>query len=120
MVVTSTVLAGLVLIGAGVYQWTPLKQACLHRCRSPLEFVMTEWREGTRGALTMGMRHGAFCVGCCWMLMLLLFVGGVMNMGWIAGIALFVLIEQLAPPGPWVGRTAGIALVLGGAATIIG
>ena len=75
MVMTSRVLAGLILIGAGVYQWTSLKQACLRRCRSPLEFIMTEWREGARGALIMGMRHGTFCLGCCWMLMLLLFVG---------------------------------------------
>jgi predicted metal-binding membrane protein len=119
MLVTSRVLAGLVLVGAGVYQWTPLKQACLRRCRSPLEFIMTEWREGTRGALMMGMRHGAFCVGCCWMLMLLLFIGGVMNLAWIAGIALFVLVEKLAPAGHWIGRAAGVALVIWGAATII-
>jgi predicted metal-binding membrane protein len=119
MVMTSRVLAALVVIGVGLYQWTPLKQACLRRCRSPLEFIMTEWREGTRGALTMGMRHGAFCVGCCWMLMLLLFVGGVMNMAWIAGIALFVLVEKLAPAGHWIGRVAGVALIVWGAATAL-
>ena len=119
MVMTSRVLAGLVMIGAGVYQWTPLKQACLRRCRSPLEFFLTEWREGTRGALTMGMRHGAFCLGCCWMLMLLLFVGGVMNLAWIAGIALFVVVEKLAPAGHWIGRVAGVALIVWGGSTAI-
>jgi len=119
MVMTSRVLAGLVMIGAGVYQWTPLKQACLRRCRSPLEFILTEWREGTRGALTMGMRHGAFCLGCCWMLMLLLFVGGVMNIAWIAGIALFVVVEKLAPAGHWIGRAAGVALIVWGGSTAI-
>lgn len=119
MVMTSRVLAGLVMIGAGVYQWTPLKQACLRRCRSPLEFILTEWREGTRGALTIGMRHGAFCIGCCWMLMLLLFVGGVMNLAWIAGIALFVLIEKATPAGHWIGRAAGVGLIVWGAATAV-
>lgn len=116
---TSTVLAGSVLIGAGVYQWTPLKQACLRRCRSPLDFLMTEWREGRRGAFVMGLRHGAYCLGCCWVLMLLLFVGGIMNIAWIAGIALFVLVEKLAPAGHWIGRAAGVALVLWGIATLV-
>lgn len=108
---TSTVLAGIILIAAGLYQWTPLKQACLRRCRSPLDFVMTAWRSGSRGALSMGLRHGVFCLGCCWMLMLLLFVGGVMNFAWIAGIALFVLVEKLVPAGHWVGKAAGLILI---------
>lgn len=116
---TSQVLAGVVLIGAGVYQWTPLKQACLRRCRSPLDFLVTEWREGRQGAFVMGLRHGGYCLGCCWVLMLLLFVGGIMNMAWIAGIALFVLVEKLAPAGHWIGRAAGIVLVLWGAATLV-
>jgi predicted metal-binding membrane protein len=115
---TSRALAGAVLIGAGVYQWTPLKQACLRRCRSPLEFLMTEWREGRMGAFIMGLRHGAFCLGCCWVLMLLLFVGGIMNVGWIAGLALFVLIEKLAPAGHWIGRGAGVVLALWGVAIL--
>lgn len=116
---TSKALAGAVLIGAGVYQWTPLKQACLRRCRSPLDFLMTEWREGQRGAFVMGLRHGAYCVGCCWVLMLLLFVGGIMNLAWIAGIALFVLVEKLAPAGHWVSRGAGVALIVWGSATLV-
>ena len=84
METTSIALAGLLLVLAGLYQWTPLKQTCLRRCRSPLEFITTEWRGGRRGAFAMGLRHGAFCLGCCWALMLLLFVGGLMNFVWIA------------------------------------
>lgn len=116
---TSTVLAGLVLVAAGVYQFTPAKRACLRHCRSPLEFVMLHWQPGARGAFAMGVRHGAYCVGCCWLLMLLLFVGGVMNVAWIAGIALYVLVEKTVPAGHWVSRAAGVVLVLAGAATLL-
>jgi predicted metal-binding membrane protein len=119
MAVTNRLVAGGVLIAAGLYQWTPLKQACLRRCRSPLEFLTTEWREGPRGVFVMGLRHGAYCLGCCWMLMLLLFVGGIMNMAWIAGIALFVLVEKLAPAGHWIGKAAGGLLVLWAFATLV-
>lgn len=119
METSSMVLAAAMLIAAGVYQWTPLKQACLRRCRSPLEFVMTQWREGRRGAFVMGTRHGAYCVGCCWLLMLLLFVGGVMNLVWIAGLALYVLVEKLAPAGHWVGRLSGLLLIGWGIAILI-
>jgi predicted metal-binding membrane protein len=119
MSMTSKSVAGAVLIVAGVYQWTPLKQACLRRCRSPLEFLMTERREGHGGAFIMGLRHGAYCLGCCWMLMLLLFVGGIMNTAWIAGIAAFVLIEKIAPAGQWIGRAAGVVLVVWGAASLV-
>jgi predicted metal-binding membrane protein len=119
MAVTSRSLAGGVLIAAGVYQWTPLKQACLRRCRSPLEFLMTQWREGRVGALNMGLRHKAYCLGCCWMLMLLLFVGGTMNIAWIAAIAAFVLIEKVSPAGHWIGRTTGVLLVVWGAAILV-
>jgi predicted metal-binding membrane protein len=110
METTSVAFAGTVLIAAGVYQWLPVKQACLRRCRSPLDFVMLHWREGTGGAFAMGLRHGGYCVGCCWALMLLLFVGGVMNLAWIAGLALFVLVEKLAPAGHWIARVAGALL----------
>jgi predicted metal-binding membrane protein len=119
MATTSIALAGAVLIAAGLYQWTRLKQTCLRYCRSPLEFIMTQWRPGVRGAFVMGLRHGAVCVGCCWLLMLLLFVGGVMNFAWIAGIALFVLIEKLLPAGHWVSRGVGVLLVVWGAATLL-
>ena len=118
MEMTSIVLAGTVLIAAGIYQWTPLKQACLRQCRSPIEFLMTEWRKGVRGGFIMGLRHGSYCLGCCWMLMLLLFVGGVMNLAWIAALALYVAIEKVAPAGHWIGRVAGVGLVIWGAATL--
>lgn len=118
MQMTSVSLAALVLIAAGLYQWTPLKQSCLRRCRSPLDFIMTEWRDGNAGAFVMGLRHGVFCLGCCWLLMLLLFVGGVMNLVWIAGLAAFVLIEKLAPAGHWIGQVAGVALIVWGGAIL--
>ena len=119
MQTTSIALAGTVLIVAGLYQWTPLKQACLRHCRSPLEFITAYWRPGARGAFVMGLRHGAYCLGCCWMLMLLLFVGGVMNFAWIAGLALFVLVEKLVPAGHWIGRAAGVLLVAWGTVTLL-
>ena len=119
MMTTSVATAGIVLVAAGVYQWTPLKQACLRQCRSPLDFVLGYWREGSRGAVVMGLRHGLFCVGCCWMVMLLLFVGGVMNLLWIAGIALFILVEKTAPGGRWLGRVAGAALIAWGGLTLL-
>lgn len=119
METTSMALAGAVLIAAGIYQWLPLKQACLRRCRSPLDFMVLHWREGARGAFRMGAAHGAYCVGCCWMLMLLLFVGGIMNLAWIAGLALFVLVEKLVPAGNWIGRIAGGVLVAWGIAVLL-
>jgi predicted metal-binding membrane protein len=111
MQASSKTLAAGLLIAAGLYQWTPLKQSCLTKCRSPLDFVMTHWRNGRWGSFAMGAHHGAYCVGCCWLLMLLLFVGGVMNLAWIAALAAFVLVEKLAPGGRWAGRVAGLALV---------
>jgi predicted metal-binding membrane protein len=119
METTSRALAGAVLTVTGLYQWLPLKQACLRHCRSPLDFIVTHWRPGAGGAFRMGLGHGAICVGCCWLLMLLLFVGGVMNLAWIAGIALFVLIEKLSPAGHWMGRGAGALLVAWGVATLL-
>jgi predicted metal-binding membrane protein len=120
METTSIGFAGTVLLAAGVYQWTPLKQACLRQCRSPLEFVMTQWREGKWGAFAMGLQHGSYCLGCCWVLMMLLFVGGVMNLTWITGLAVFVLVEKLAPAGHWIGRVAGAGLIAWGIATLGG
>lgn len=114
MVSKSPLLGGALLIVAGVFQWTPLKNACLTHCRSPLGFLMTDWREGRLGALLMGLKHGAYCTGCCWFLMALLFVAGVMNIWWIAIIAVFVLAEKIAPRGLWLGRIAGGALVVWG------
>jgi predicted metal-binding membrane protein len=117
MQATNLLLAGAILVAAGVYQWTPLKRACLRQCQSPFAFVMAHWRDGTAGAFAMGARHGAACLGCCWPLMLLLFVGGVMNVAWIAGIAVFVAIEKLAPASAWVSHTAGALLFAWGIAT---
>lgn len=114
MAATSVYIAGAVMIGAGIYQWTTLKQTCLQHCRSPLEFVLSRWREGTRGAFFMGLQHGAYCLGCCWMLMLLLFVGGVMNLAWIAGLTLVVLVEKLAPYGHMSRRITGALLLAWG------
>jgi predicted metal-binding membrane protein len=110
----SPLLGGAILILAGLYQWLPLKGACLSHCRSPLGFFSTEWREGTLGALRMGFRHGSYCVGCCWALMALLFVAGVMNLVWVAVIAGFVLAEKVVPNGRLLGRIAGVALAGGG------
>jgi predicted metal-binding membrane protein len=119
MVSTSPYLGGGLLLAAGVFQWTPLKRACLRQCRSPLGFIMAEWREGRRGALVMGIRHGVYCVGCCWVLMALLFVAGVMNLVWVAAIATFVLVEKVVPAGERVGQVTGGILVLAGVALIL-
>lgn len=115
MVSTSLFFSACALIAAGIFQLTPLKQACLRHCRTPLEFIMTRWREGWWGAFGMGLQHGAFCTGCCWVLMLLLFVGGVMNMLWVAGLTIFVALEKMAPRGRWVSVVSGLLLSLWGA-----
>jgi predicted metal-binding membrane protein len=115
MVGTSPILGGALLLAAGVFQWTPLKNVCLTHCRSPLSFLLTDWREGKAGAFAMGVKHGAYCTGCCWFLMALLFVTGVMNMWWVAIIAVFVLLEKALPRGGWVGKAAGVLLIAWGA-----
>lgn len=112
--------AGLLLIAAGLFQWTPLKNTCLTRCRSPLGFLMTEWREGRRGALVVGIRHGVYCVLCCWALMSLLFVLGVMNLVWIAVLAAVALAEKVAPGGVWLSRALGVLLIAWGSWTVAG
>ena len=114
MKLVSAPVAGTVLIAAGVYQWMPWKHACLRRCRTPLGFLMTEWREGGWGPVVMGWRHGLFCIGCCWALMCLLFVAGVMNPIWIVGIALYVLVEKVMPHGEAITRLVGAGLVVWG------
>ena len=111
---TSTILGGLILLAAGIYQLTPIKQACLKHCRSPLQFVMSHWRKGRRGAFRMGVEHGAYCVGCCWFLMGLLFFGGVMNLYWIIGLAVFVFIEKTIPAGHWFSYCVGVVLIICG------
>ncbi len=109
---TVTAWLGAVLVAlAGVYQLTPLKNACLRRCRSPAEFLSSHWRRGNAGAFRMGIEHGLYCVGCCWLLMSLLFVVGVMHLVWVAVIAVFVLIEKLVPQGETTAKINGVALL---------
>ena len=111
MATTSTARGGIALISAGIYQWTPLKGACLQHCQSLLQFISQHWRPGTTGAFRMGWEHGLYCLGCCWILMCLLFVGGVMNLLWIAGLALFVLLEKVLA-SRWVPVAGGVILVI--------
>ena len=108
---TNAVFAGGLLLVAGIFQWTPWKRACLTRCRSPFLFIMTSWRDGTRGALMMGLEHGVFCLGCCWALMALMFLAGVMNIFWLVALSLFVLVEKVVPAGDLVGRLAGAGMM---------
>ena len=115
----SRLLSGVVLITAGVYQLSPLKNICLAHCRTPTSFLSRHWRPRALGALRLGVMHGGYCVGCCWLLMVLLFVGGVMNLTWIAALAILVLVEKVLPPGQWVGRGVGIALIVWGVATLV-
>ncbi len=115
LVATNAIFGGFLLLAAGVYQFAPIKHACLRRCRSPLEFLGTHWRQGARGALRTGLLHGASCVGCCWFLMGLMFFGGVMNLYWIAGLAVLVLFEKTVPAGHWLGYATGVALLVWGA-----
>ena len=112
-------MTGVLLLAAGVYQFTPLKRVCLRQCRTPLGFVVTEWREGTGGGLVMGIRHGAFCLGCCWALMILLFAFGAMNLRWAAALAVIVAIEKVAPWGERLSQAAGGLLIASGAAAAL-
>jgi predicted metal-binding membrane protein len=118
MSASSPYLAGAILIGAGAYQLTPWKGACLTHCQSPLGFLMTHWRSGLFGAFQMGLRHGAYCLGCCWALMCVLFVVGVMNLVWVAVLTGLVLIEKTGPAGNMVARVAGAVMVAGGIVTM--
>jgi len=119
MASTSPWLAGGILITAGLFQFSKLKEACLSQCRSPVTYFMLEWREGSTGALRMGLKHGVHCVGCCWVLMALLFVAGVMNVLWMALITAFVLIEKVMPRGDLIGRVVGVGMVLWGIGLIL-
>jgi predicted metal-binding membrane protein len=114
MKAASAPLAGAILLLAGLYQFTPLKQTCLTLCHTPLSFLMTQWRNGNRGALEMGWRHGLFCIGCCWALMGLLFVTGVMNTLWIIAIMLYVLIEKILPGAEIISKLTGLIMIATG------
>ncbi|HWP11369.1 MAG TPA: DUF2182 domain-containing protein [Ramlibacter sp.] len=114
IVSTSAWLTGLLLVIAGVYQFSPLKRICLARCRTPFGFLIGEWRPGPAGAFRMGLRHGMFCAGCCWAVMGLLFVGGVMNLAWIAALSIVVAVEKMAPRGEQLGLVLGVILLVAG------
>lgn len=116
---TGPIVGGLILGVAGIYQFTPFKKACLTNCQSPIGFFMTNWREGPGGALRMGLKHGALCIGCCWMIMALLFVAGVMNLIWIAALSAFVLIEKAVPRGDLFAKVAGVGMIAGGLLLVI-
>lgn len=111
---TSATFGGIILLAAGLYQFTLIKSACLHYCQNPVLFLSRYWRPGAAGALRMGLQHGGYCLGCCWFLMVLLFVAGVMNLVWIAGIALYVACEKLLPLGQRLSRASGVALIVAG------
>jgi len=111
---TSTTLSATLLIAAGLYQFSPWKYVCLSKCRAPLGFLLTEWRDGWSGAFLMGLRHGLYCIGCCWLVMTVLFVAGVMNLAWIAALTVIVLAERVFPFGKWVSYLTGAAAVCGG------
>ena len=119
MMSSSSVFNGLILIAAGIYQWTPIKNMCLRNCQTPLGFLMNNWRDGRDGAFRMGLAHGVYCIGCCWVLMGLLFVGGVMNLLWIAAIATFVLLEKVIPSSLLLPRLAGSALIVWGSLLLL-
>lgn len=114
MASTSHVLAGIILLAAGLYQMSPVKRACLRYCQSPVLFLSRYWQPGAIGALRMGFRHGSYCVGCCWFLMALLFVAGVMNLAWVAAVAIYVAVEKLLPRNQWLSRIAGVVLIAAG------
>jgi predicted metal-binding membrane protein len=118
MATTDAMIGGALLVATGLYELTPAKATCLTHCRSPLEWLGAHWRPGLSGALRMGIGHGLWCVGCCFMLMALLFYAGVMNLAWVAGLALYILAQKAAPGGPWIARAGGLALALAGVAVI--
>jgi predicted metal-binding membrane protein len=119
---TGHVAGGVLLVVAGVYQWLPVKQSCLSQCQAPLAFVQRHggFAADSRGSLRLGWKHGLYCIGCCWMLMALLFAFGVMNLAWIAGLMIYVLLEKLLPNPRWVSRGAGGAAIIGGVGLIGG
>lgn len=111
MAASSSVLGGVILIAAGAYQLTPMKVACLTQCQSPLGFLMSNWRDGAIGAVLMGLRHGRYCLGCCWALMCVLFAVGVMNLAWVAALTAFILLEKAGPIGVHLARAGGVVLI---------
>ena len=111
---SSGMLGGAILIGAGLYQLTPAKSACLRHCQSPLGFLMSHWRDGAGGALRMGLRHGGYCLGCCWALMGVLFAVGIMHLAWVGVLTAFILLERVGRPGALVSRAGGVVMIAAG------
>jgi predicted metal-binding membrane protein len=119
MALRSRAAQGAVLVAVGLYQLSPLKTACVSQCRSPGQFISRHWRPGWEGAFRLGVIHGAYCVGCCWMLMGLLFVGGVMNLLWVVGLTILVAAEKLLPGGSLLAKVSGVAFILWGFARVL-
>lgn len=119
MVSATPLLAGALLVVAGIFQFTPLKHACLGKCASPLGFLLNEWRDGNLGAWAMGFRHGAYCVGCCGFIMTLLFAFGVMNVVWVLGLSIYTLMEKVLPRVRWFSFAAGVLLICGGVVVVV-
>jgi predicted metal-binding membrane protein len=115
----SNILAGCLLLVAGAWQFAPLKDRCLQHCRSPFEFISNNWQRGTAGAVKMGVKHGIYCLGCCWAIMTLLFVGGVMNLLWIAVLSVFVLLEKILPGAEKSGRYTGTVMIVLGVIVLL-
>ena len=111
---TSALMSALILLAAGIFQFTPLKTACLTKCRSPLAFFLAEWRDGKTGAFVLGVRHGSYCVGCCWALMAVLFVVGVMNLAWVALLTALLLGEKVVPARWRLSDVSGVILIAWG------
>jgi predicted metal-binding membrane protein len=111
---------GALLMAAGAYQLSPLKSSCVRVCRSPAQFISLHWRRGWHGAMRLGVLHGLYCLGCCWLLMAVLFVGGIMNLLWVVGLTLIVAIEKLVPRGVLIGKAVGVGLFGWGLAKLAG
>ncbi len=114
LTIQAPMVGGGILIAAGIFQLTPLKAACLRKCRTPIGFLLTDWRSGRKGAFRMGLKHGQYCIGCCWGLMMVLFVGGVMSLTAIAVLSGIVAIEKLAPRGEQISKLGGVVLIVWG------
>jgi predicted metal-binding membrane protein len=119
LIANNVYLAGALFVCAGLYQWTPLKHLCLKNCRSPLNYIINSWRNGRRGAFVMGWQHGLYCLGCCWLVMGLLFAIGIMNLVWVATIATFVFLEKLFPRGEVIARISGVLMTAFGAYLVV-
>jgi len=120
MAINSSFITGCMLVVVGVYQWSPWKYNCLKHCQSPIGFILGHWRPGAGGAFRMGLSHGFYCIGCCWLLMMLLFAVGIMNLVWVAGIAIYVLLEKLLPLSHRLSQLTGVVAIAWGVLVLVG